>query len=79
MDITPFITGLASLGLPGIIIAGLAYYVNYLVRKKDELQEARLQEYKLLLDTVRENTVVMHELQKVITHCEKAGADDRHR
>ena len=67
---------LASLGLPGVLIAGLTYYIYYLVRKRDELQEARLEEYKLLIQSVNENTTVMRELQKTITYCERVSRHD---
>lgn len=62
---------LAGLGLAGVLIAGQAYYIYYLVTKKDELQEARLQEYKLLVTTVTANTEIMRELKQTITYCEK--------
>lgn len=63
---------LAGLGLPGVVICGLSWYLWYMVKKKDELQEARLQEYKLLVTALSENTYVMRSLKEVISYCERS-------
>ena len=69
--ISSFVSILVDLGLPGIIIAASLYYIYYLVRKKDELQEARLAEYKILIETVEKNTSCMRDLRDVIRACKK--------
>jgi len=62
---------LAGLGLPGVVICGLTWYLWYAIKKKDELQEARLEEYKLLMTALSDNTHVMRNLREVISFCEK--------
>ena len=53
-------------GLSGVIIIALGFMVFRLLKKNDELTEARLTEAKLLLNTVNENTRSMSALTDVV-------------
>jgi hypothetical protein len=56
---------LKSYGLAGVVIAGLAYAVRWLIKSANEVNNSRLGERDVLIKTIEANTTAIKENAKV--------------
>lgn len=52
---------LLSMGLPGVVILGLAYALSRVYRSKEKLHEERLSDWKTLTEIVSENKLALRQ------------------
>lgn len=57
---------LASMGLPGLVIAGLAWFCKRLMDENRELQEKRLDEMRMTITTIADVKNALQALTEVV-------------